>query len=145
MTEHIRDDSNIVALFREWVIEFRRAVALPHHEEDKFAETVDRENAIRHKIADLPSTGPRDLAIKVFALMALMDGSDELERCSDADAERSPEAHVWNSVLEDIVSFEPELAPFVKGLPDQQPSADREAPRTLGDELGFGEYVPHSR
>jgi hypothetical protein len=98
-----------------------------------------------HKDSTLRPVG---LAIKAYLLMHLTAGSGEpcgVERCSDADSERSLDAHVFNSIRDDIVRFVPELAPFVKGRPDEHPCADRDGPRSPGDEIGFDEYVPPGR
>jgi hypothetical protein len=133
MTEHFRDDSDIWALFLQWVTEVERSEALPDHleDEDKHFEANARGIAIRHAIFDLPSTSLRGLAMKVYLQMregaggARLAESGAVYRDSDADARESLDAHIWNSVLDDIVRLVPELAPFVKGA-----------------EIGFGEYVP---
>lgn len=134
-TEHVRDDSNILALFYDWVDEARRVQALPDQiEDERFFEAVDCESAIQHAIFDIPSTSLRGLAIKVYLQIhheAIARPAGEycaVYRDSDADARDDLEAHASNSILDDVVRFAPELAAFVKvRRPDD---ADR-------DELGF--------
>lgn len=142
MTEHVREDCKILALFRDWVTEIERSEALPNdvEYEDKHFEANTREHAIQHAIFDLPSTSLRGFAIKVYLEMRddgrLHAESGAVYRDGDADAREDPAAHVWNSIFDDIARLVPELAAFVKvRRPDD---ADR-------DELGFFKNAPSAR
>lgn len=132
MTEHVREDSKILTLFRDWVSEVKRSEALPNdvEYEDKHFEANAREHAIQDAIFDLPSTSLRGFAIKVYLEMR-DDG--RLHAKSGAVYRDSDEDTRWNSILDDIARLVPELAAFVKvRRPDD---ADR-------DELGFFKNAP---